>query len=85
MKSLPFALSIRWITASVNMKKRRVVLVGDSLRGTEGLYVNHTHPTEKSAASLGPRYGILPGDCMNQFLSLLAVQDDCGDVDKRGT
>lgn len=46
--------------------KRRVVVLGHSLlRGLGALFVNQTHPTGKSAAFWGPRYGISAGDSPN--------------------
>ena len=49
------------MTALVN-KKRRLIVIGNSLlRGTEAQYADQTHPTGKSAATLGPRLGILLG------------------------
>jgi len=49
------------MTAPVK-KKRRVIVIGNSLlRGTEAQYADQTHPTGKSAATLGPRLGILLG------------------------
>ena len=45
--------SVREIATSYIKKKRRVVVVGDSLLGgTEGPIVDRTHPTGRFAASL---------------------------------
>jgi len=49
------------ITTASAKKNRRVIVVGDFLlRGTEG----PIHPTGKSAASLGPRLGMLLGSSL---------------------
>ena len=51
------------ITTALVKEKKGVIVIGDSLlKGTEGTrYADQTHPTGKSAASLGPRLEIFLG------------------------
>lgn len=90
LESLPFALSTRWITVSVNMKKRNVVVVGASLRGSEGPVCQPDPLHREVSCLLGAQLWdvtrrlhepIQPSN----YYPLLVFQGDCGDVDKKGT
>jgi len=53
------------ITTASAKKKRRVIVIGNSLlREQRARSADQTHPTGKSAASLGPGLGMLLRNCL---------------------